>query len=104
MAVLQNLNFSGHSFLETMNLIATFKVPVQLNLSHDQIQEARAALNTFHLGDAEANRLNPETMAYEAKYPEKETEEFKTASINILGTHTRYITVGIDSRGQFSIV
>ena len=87
-----------------MNLIATFKVPVQLNLSHDQIQEARAALNTFHLGDAEANRLNPETMAYEAKYPEKETEEFKTASINILGTHTRYITVGIDSRGQFSII
>jgi len=87
-----------------MNLIATFKVPVQLSLSHDQIQEARAALNTFHLGDAEANKINPETMTYKAKYPEKETKEFKTASINILGTHTRSITVGIDSRGQFSIV
>jgi len=87
-----------------MNLIATFKVPVQLSLSHDQIQEARAALNTFYLGDAEANRFNLETMAYEAKYPEKETEEFKTANINILGTSTRYVTVGIDSKGQFSIV
>jgi len=87
-----------------MNLIATFKVPVQLSLSHEQIQEARAALNTFHLGDAEANRLNPETMTYEAKYPEKETEEFKAASTSILGPHTRYVTVGIDSLGQFCIV
>jgi hypothetical protein len=87
-----------------MNLIATFKVPVQLRLSHDQIQEARAALNTFHLGDAEANRLNPETMTYEAKYPEKETEEFKSASRNILGSHTRYVTIGVDSHGQLCIV
>jgi hypothetical protein len=87
-----------------MNLIATFKVPVQLKLSLEQTQEARAALNTFHLGDAEANRLNPETMTYEAKYPGKETEEFKTASASILGSHTRYVTVGIDFRGQFCIV
>lgn len=86
-----------------MNLIATFKVPVKLSLSHEQIQEARAALNTFHLGDAEANTLNPETLVYEAKYPEKETEEFRTASTSILGAHTRYVTIGIDSRGQFCI-
>jgi hypothetical protein len=87
-----------------MNLIATFKVPVKLSLSHEQIQEARAALNTFHLGDADANSLNPDTMLYEAKYPEKETEEFKAASTSILGSHTRYVTVGIDSRGQFCIL
>ena len=87
-----------------MNLIVTFKVPVKLSLSHEQIQEARAALNTFHLGDAEANTLNPETLVYEAKYPEKETEEFKAASISILGAHTRYVTIGIDSRGQFCIL
>ena len=87
-----------------MNLIATFKVPVKLSLSHEQIQEARAALNTFHLGDAEANTLNPETLVYEAKYPEKETEEFRTASTSILGAHTRYVIIGIDSRGQFCIL
>jgi hypothetical protein len=87
-----------------MNLIATFKVPIKLSLSHEQVKEARAALNTFHLGDAEANRLNPETMTYEAKYPEKETEEFKSASRNILGSHTRYVTIGVDSHGQLCIV
>ena len=87
-----------------MNLIATFKIPVQLSLAHAQTQEARSALNTFHLGDPEANRLNPDTMLYEAKYPEKETEEFKAASASILGSHTRYVTVGIDSRGQFCIL
>jgi len=87
-----------------MNLIATFEVPVQLMLSTEQIKEARAALNTFYLGDADANQLNPETMGYEPKYPEKETEEFRGASTSILVTHTRYVTVGIDSRGQFHIV
>ena len=84
--------------------IATFKLSVQLLLSDDQLQEARAALNTFHLGDAEANTLNPETMAYEAKYPEKETEEFKSAIANIERTHRDYVTVGIDSRGHLHII
>jgi len=87
-----------------MNLIATFEVPVQLMLSTEQIKEVRAALNTFHLGDADANQLNPETMIYEPKYPHKETEEFRGASTSILRTHTRYVTVGIDSCGQFYIV
>jgi hypothetical protein len=87
-----------------MNLITTFKVPISLLLNHGQLQEARAALNTFYLGDAEANKLNPETMTYEAKYPEKETEEFKSASISILGSHTHYVTIGMDHHGKFCML
>lgn len=87
-----------------MSLIATFKVPVQLLLSTEQVKEACSALNTFYLGDAEANQLNQKTMSYESKYPEKETEEFKKATASIYGSHIRYVTVGIDSYGQFSII
>jgi hypothetical protein len=87
-----------------MNLIATFKVPVSFCLDSEQIKEAQAALNTYHLGDAECNRLNPETMQYEPKYPEKETDEFKQSMGNIKMTRTAFVTVGLDYKGGLSIL
>lgn len=87
-----------------MNLIATFKVPVSFCLDPEQIKEAQAALNTYHLGDPECNRLNPETMQYEPKYPEKETEEFKKSMGDIKMTRTVFLTVGLDHKGGLSIL
>lgn len=87
-----------------MNFIATFKVPVSFCLNSEQIKEAQAALNTYHLGDAECNFLNPETMQYEPKYPEKETKEFMDSMCNIKMTRTAFLTVGLDAKGNLSIV
>ena len=84
--------------------IATFQVPVSFHLNSDQIKEAQAALNTYHLGDSECNYLNPETMQYESKYPEKETEEFKKSMGDIKMTRTVFITVGLDHTGSLSIL
>lgn len=84
--------------------IATFKVPVSFHLDSDQIKEAQAALNTYHLGDPECNRLNPETMQYESKYPEKETEEFKKSIGDIKMTRTIFLTVRLDHKGGLSVL
>jgi hypothetical protein len=87
-----------------MNLIATFKVPVTFSLSIEQQKEARQAVNCFYLGDPECNVLNPETMQYEAKYPQKETSEFKKACRNVAQATTEYLTIGLDSSGRLSIL
>jgi hypothetical protein len=87
-----------------MNLIATFKVPVTFSLSIEQQKEARQAVNCFYLGDPECNVLNPETMQYEAKYPQKETSEFKKACRNLVQDTTEYLTIGLGSSGRLFIL
>lgn len=86
-----------------MNYLATFKVPVTFRLDSDQLKEAQAALNTYYLGDPECNRLNPETMFYEPKYPDRETKEFKDSTNSVLMCRTEYIIVGLDRNGKLSI-
>lgn len=87
-----------------MTPIATFKVPVSFHLDSEQIKKAQAALNTYHLGDPECNYLNPKTMQYEPKYPEKETKKFKKSVGDIKMTRTVFITVGLDHTGALFIV
>jgi hypothetical protein len=87
-----------------MTPIATFKVPVSFYLDAEQIKEAQAALNTYYLGDAECNFLNPETMQYEPKYPEKETKEFKNSMTNIKMTRTVFLTIGLNAKGDLSVI
>jgi hypothetical protein len=87
-----------------MNTLVSFRVPVTFCLSSEQKQEALAAINTYYLGDAECNYLDPETMGYLSKYPEKETEAFRYASSNVSRTFASYITVGIDHNGCLSII
>lgn len=86
------------------SMLVSFKVPVTFCLSPEQKQEALAAINTYYLGDPECNYLDPGTMEYLAKYPEKETEDFKEATCNVSRTFVRYITVGIDHNGCLSII
>jgi len=84
--------------------IATFRVPTTIALDSEQLKEARRAINTFYLGDAECNCLNQETMQYEAKYPEKETKEFKDAISRVHCDHHIHITVGLDHRGNICVL
>lgn len=87
-----------------MNMLASFKIPVTLCLSFEQQQEARKAINTYYLGEAECNYLNLETMEYFPKHPEKETQEFKNASRNVSTEWIEYVTVGLDQNGCLSII
>jgi hypothetical protein len=43
-------------------------------------------------------------MQYESKYPEKETEEFKKSMGDIKMTRTVFITVGLDHKGDLSVL
>jgi uncharacterized protein (DUF2141 family) len=43
-------------------------------------------------------------MQYEAKYPQKETSEFKKACRNIAQDATEYLTIGLDSSGRLSVL
>jgi len=81
-----------------------FKCQCRFHLDSGQIKEAQAALNTYYLGDPECNRLNPKTMQYEPKHPDKETEEFKKAVGDIKMTRTVSLTVGLDRKGGLSVV
>jgi hypothetical protein len=87
-----------------MNMIASFKVPVAFYLDYEQQQEARRAINTYYLGEAECNYLDPGTKEYLPKHPEKETKEFKEASKNVSCEWIEYVTVGLDSNGCLSLI
>jgi hypothetical protein len=87
-----------------MDMIASFKVPVTFCLDYEQQQEARRAINTYYLGEAECNYLDPETKMCVPKYPEKETKEFKDASKNVSCEWIEYVTVGLDSNGCLSLI
>ncbi len=85
-------------------MIASFEIPITFHLSTEQEQEARAAINMYHLGDTECNYLDPETMQYLPRYPEKETEDFKSANSNVSRTFTAYITVGLGPNGCLFLI
>ena len=74
-----------------------FIVPVIVNLSsYDQVK-LRKFINLQYLGDEDANEFVDGT--YKAKYPEKETQEFKNASWRISGGYTVNLAVEFDEKG-----
>ncbi len=75
-----------------------FIVDVDVRLSHDQQQELFRYLNLHYLGDVHANEMV--NGFYVAKYPEKETDEFKEASRMANVTHTHKIKVIFDVNGN----
>jgi hypothetical protein len=61
--------------LPVSNEFITF---VRIQLDHEQKQQLNRFLNLHYLGDVNCNELD-ENGHFVAKYPEKETEEFKNA-------------------------
>jgi len=73
--------------METQTLIMTeeeltvsneFITFVRIQLDHEQKQQLNRYLNLHYLGDVNCNEYD-ENFKLVAKYPEKETEEFKNA-------------------------
>ena len=61
--------------LPVSNEFVTF---VRIQLDHEQKQQLNRFLNLHYLGDVNCNEMD-ENGHFVAKYPEKETEEFKDA-------------------------
>ncbi len=61
--------------LPASNEFITF---VRIQLDHEQKQQLRRYLNLHYLGDVNCNEMD-ENGHFVAKYPEKETQEFKDA-------------------------
>ncbi len=61
--------------LKVSNEFITF---VRIQLDHEQRQQLNRFLNLYYLGDVNCNEYD-ENFKLVAKYPEKETEEFKNA-------------------------
>jgi len=61
--------------LTASNEFITF---VRIQLDHEQKQQLNRFLNLHYLGDVNCNELD-ENGHFVAKYPEKETQEFKDA-------------------------
>ena len=61
--------------LPVSNEFTTF---VRIQLDHEQKQQLNRFLNLHYLGDVHCNEYD-ENFKLVAKYPEKETEEFKNA-------------------------
>jgi len=72
-------------------------VAIQLNL--EQRQQLIRYLNLHYLGDVNCNKLN-ENGHYVAKYPEKETQEFKNAIWKADVNHEYQVKVIFDVNGN----
>ena len=81
-----------------------FVVPVSFHLSPEDEVKLRKFINLHYLGDEDANELVD--GYYQAKYPEKETQEFKNASWRISGGYTVNLVVEFDTEGnpKFEVV
>jgi hypothetical protein len=66
---------TNHEELPVSNEFITF---VRIQLDHEQKQQLNRFLNLHYLGDVNCNEYD-ENFKLVAKYPEKETEEFKNA-------------------------
>jgi hypothetical protein len=76
-----------------------FIVPISVGLYEDQRLQLRKYLNLHYLGDVDANEMN-ENGEMVAKYPEKETEEYKNAIANSYGIFKFNVKVIYDLNGR----
>ena len=74
-----------------------FVVPVKVSLSGTDQYKLHRFINLHYLGDVDANELVDGMFV--AKYPEKETAEFKNAVGNVSVPRTLYISVEFDING-----
>jgi hypothetical protein len=81
--------------LTVSNEFVTF---VRIQLDHEQKQQLNRFLNLHYLGDIHCNEPD-ETGKLVAKYPEKETEEFKNAMWRVNMVHEYQVKVVYDVNG-----
>jgi hypothetical protein len=76
-----------------------FVVPVSISLNNHQRFQLYKFLNLHYLGDVDANQLN-ENGYFVAKYPEKETEEYKDAIWRADATHKLNAVITYDTNAK----
>jgi hypothetical protein len=82
--------------LTVSNEFVTF---VRIQLDHEQKQQLNRFLNLHYLGDVNCNEYD-ENFKLVAKYPEKETEEFKNAMWRANMVHDYQVKVVYDVNGK----
>ena len=82
--------------LTVSNEFITF---VRIQLDHEQKQQLNRYLNLHYLGDVNCNEYD-ENFKLVAKYPEKETEEFKNAMWRANMVHDYQVKVVYDVNGK----
>jgi hypothetical protein len=87
---------TDHEELPVSNEFITF---VRIRLNHEQKQQLNRFLNLHYLGDVNCNEMD-ENGHFVAKYPEKETEEFKDAMWRAHTTHECEVKVVFDVNGN----
>ncbi len=78
---------------------------VRIQLDYEQKQQLTRYLNLHYLGDVNANKLD-DSGRYIAKYPEKETEEFKDALWRINADHEYQVKVvySVDGKCKLELI
>lgn len=79
------------------------KTRQKINLSHKELKDCISLLNLHHLGDTECNYFDDTTGAIIAKYPEKETPEFKESHFNIRSTQEKELILELWSDGTLTL-
>ena len=82
--------------LPVSNEFITF---VRIQLDHEQKQQLNRFLNLHYLNDVNCNEYD-ENFKLVAKYPEKETEEFKNAMWRANMVHAYQVKVVYDVNGK----
>ena len=82
--------------LPVSNEFTTF---VRIQLDHEQKQQLNRFLNLHYLNDVNCNEYD-ENFKLVAKYPEKETEEFKNAMWRANMVHDYQVKVVYDVNGK----
>ena len=82
--------------LKVSNEFITF---VRIQLDHEQRQQLNRFLNLYYLGVVNCNEYD-ENFKLVAKYPEKETEEFKNAMWRANMVHDYQVKVVYDVNGK----
>lgn len=75
-----------------------FKTNVVVQLTSVQEVQLRKFLNLHYLGDEDVNHIVNGQLV--AKYPEKETEEFRNASYNAVKPNLLHLSVEFDVTGK----
>ena len=84
---------------EELSVSNEFTTFVRIQLDHEQKQQLNRFLNLHYLGDVNCNEYD-ENFKLVAKYPEKETEEFKNAMWRANMVHDYQVKVVYDVNGK----
>lgn len=87
--------------IDVMKVLKEFKCKLQKVFNPFEVDGFQRLINKHYLGDENCNKyLNGELVA---KYPEKETEDYKNANFNCCKGFSQEVTLQLLENGSFRI-